>query len=134
MIGFSLGELLGDVAGVRLPSRLRGTLMLLKIPDVLSTIIPLSIFVSIIWGTGRMYRDQEMSVMRASGFNLLMLLRPLFNLLMPVAGFLLALDLVVAPKAAGTVQNKLEEAYRTATEGGVQAGRFDVFKGRDVVL
>ncbi len=134
MIGFSLGELLADVAGGRMPSGLMGTLMLLKIPDVLSTIIPLSIFVSIIWGTGRMYRDQEMSVMRASGFNLLMLLRPLFNLLMPVAVFLLAVDLFVAPKAAGTVQQKLEEAYRTAAKWGLQTGRFHVLKGGDLVL
>jgi len=134
MIGFSLGELLGDVASGRLPSGLMGSLMLLKIPDVLSTIIPLSIFISIIWGTGRMYRDQEMSVMRASGFNLLMLLRPLFNLLMPVAVILLAVDLFVAPKAAGTVKQKLEEAYRTAAEWGLQTGRFHVLKGGDLVL
>ena len=134
MIGFSLGELLGDVAGGRLPSGLMGILMLLKIPDVLSTIIPLSIFVSIIWGTGRMYRDQEMSVMRASGFNLLMLLRPLFNLLMPVAVFLLAVDLFVAPTAAGTVKQKLEEAYRTAAEWGLQTGQSHVLKGGDLVL
>ena len=81
MIGVSLGELLSDVAGGRMPSGLIGILMLLKMPDALSTIIPLSIFVSVIWGTGRMYRDQEMAVMRASGFNWLMLLRPLFNFL-----------------------------------------------------
>jgi lipopolysaccharide export system permease protein len=134
MIGVSLGELLSDVAGGRMPSGLMGTLILLKMPDVLSTIIPLSIFVSIIWGTGRMYRDQEMSVMRASGFNWLMLLRPLFNLLMPVAVFLLAMDLFVAPKAAGTVQQKLEEAYRTAAEWGLQTGQFHVLKGGDLVL
>ncbi len=134
MIGISLGELLGDVAGGRMPSGLIGILMLLKIPAVMSTIIPLSIFVAIIWGSGRMYRDQEMAVMRASGFNWLMLLRPLFNLLMPVAVFLLAMDLFVAPKAAGTVQDKLEQAYRTAAEWGLQAGRFHVFKGGDLVL
>ena len=131
MIGISLGELLSDVAGGRLPSGLMGVLMLLKMPDVLSTIIPLSIFISIIWGTGRMYRDQEMSVMRASGFNWLMLLRPLFNLLMPVAVFLLAVDLFMAPKAAGTVQQKLEEAFRTAAEWGLRPGQFHVFKGGD---
>jgi len=117
-----------------MPVGLMGTLTLLQMPDVLSTIIPLSIFVSIIWGTGRMYRDQEMSVMRASGFNWLMLLRPLFNLLLPVAVLLLAIDLFVAPKAAGTVRQKLEEAYRTAAEWGLQTGKFHVFKGGELVL
>lgn len=134
MVGTAMGELLSDVAGGRMPAGLIGILMLLKMPDVLSTIIPLSIFVSIIWGTGRMYRDQEMSVMRASGFNWLMLLRPLFNLLMPVAVFLLAVDLFVAPKAAGTVQQKLEEAYKSAAEWGLRPGQFHVFKGGELVL
>ena len=134
MIGTAMGELLSDVAGGRMPAGLIGILMLLKMPDVLSTIIPLSIFIAIIWGTGRMYRDQEMSVMRASGFNWLMLLRPLFNLVMPVAVFLLAVDLFMAPKAAGTVQQKLEEAYRTAAEWGLRPGQFHVFKDGDLVL
>lgn len=134
MIGVSLGELLHDVAGGRMPVGLMGILMLLNMPDMLSTVIPLSIFVSIIWGTGRMYRDQEMSVMMASGFNWLMLLRPLFNLLMPVAVFLLAVDLFVAPKAAGTVQKKLLEAYKTAAEWGLRSGQFHILKGGDLVL
>jgi lipopolysaccharide export system permease protein len=134
MLGTSLGELLSDVAGGRIPSGLMGILLVLKIPAVLSTIIPLSIFVAIIWGTGRMYHDQEMSVMRASGFSWLMLLRPLFNMLMPVAIFLLAIDLFVAPKAAGAAQQKLEEAYRRAAEWGFQTGQFHVLKGGKLVL
>ena len=117
-----------------MPSGLLGTLLLLKMPDVLSTIIPLGIFVSIIWGLGRMYRDQEMSVMRASGFNWQMLLRPLLNLIMPVAAVLLAIDLFLAPIAAGAVQQKLENAFRTAAEWGLQTGQFHVLKGGDLVL
>ena len=134
MIGVSLGELLSDVAGGRMPSGLIGVLMLLKMPDALSTIIPLSIFVSVIWGTGRMYRDQEMAVMRASGFNWLMLLRPLFNFLIPVAGILLAMSLFVAPKSAGAVQQQLENAYRSAAEWGLQTGQFHVLRGGKLVL
>lgn len=134
MISVSLGELLSDVAGGHMPASLMGTLMWLKIPDVLSTIIPLGIFVSITWGTGRMYRDQEMAVMRASGFSWMMLLRPLFSLLMPVATFLLVVDLFIAPAAAGTIQQKLENAYRTAAEWGLQTGQFHVLKGGSLVL
>jgi lipopolysaccharide export system permease protein len=134
MIGVSLGELLSDVAGGRMPAGLISVLMLLKMPDVLSTIIPLSIFVSVVWGTGRMYRDQEMAVMRASGFNWVMLLRPLFNLLMPVAGVILAMSLFVAPMTAGAVQQQLENAYKSAAEWGLQTGQFHVLRGGDLVL
>lgn len=134
MIGVSLGELLNDVVGGHMPSRLIGTLMVLKMPHVLSTIIPLGIFIAVIWGLGRLYRDQEMAVMRASGFNWRMLLRPLFNLMMPVAALLLAMDLFLAPKATSTAQQVLENAFRTAAEWGLQAGQFHVLKGGDLVL
>ena len=124
MIGVSLGELLNDVVGGHMPAGLIGTLMILKMPHVLSTIIPLGIFIAVIWGLGRLYRDQEMAVMRASGFNWRMLLRPLFNLMMPVAALLLAMDLFLAPKATSAAQLRLEDAFRTAAEWGLQAGQF----------
>ena len=134
MIGVSLGELLNDVVGGHMPSSLIGALMFLKLPHVLSTIIPLGIFIAVIWGLGRLYRDQEMAVMRASGFNWRMLLRPLFNLMMPVAVLLLAMDLFLAPIATSTAQQRLEDAFRTAAEWGLQAGQFHVLKGGDLVL
>jgi lipopolysaccharide export system permease protein len=134
MIGITLGELLNDIAGGRMPVGLMGTLMFLKFPDVLSTIIPIGIFVSIIWGLGRIYRDQEMAVMRSSGFNWKMLLRPLFNLLLPISAILLAIDLFLAPKASDAAQLRLEEAFKTAAEWGFQAGQFHVLSGGDLVL
>jgi lipopolysaccharide export system permease protein len=134
MIGVSLGELLNDIAGGRIPAGLLGTLIVLKMPEVLSTIIPLGIFISVIWGLGRLYRDQEMAVMRASGFNWRMLLRPLFNLLMPVAAVMLAIGLFLTSAAASATQQKLEEAFRNAAEWGLQTGKFHVLKGGDLVL
>ena len=107
MVGVALGELLNAIAGGRIPSGLLWTLIGLKMPDVLNTIVPLSIFVAIIWGLGRFYRDQEMSVMRASGFKWQMMLRPLFNLLMPVAAALLLNGLFLSPVAASATQQKL---------------------------
>lgn len=134
LIGMSLGELLGDVADGNVPPGLLGALTLLKMPDLLGTILPLSVFIAVIWGLGRLYRDQEMAVMRASGFNWTMLLRPLFTLLLPVAALLLALGLVLSPMAASATQQKLEEAFRNAAEWGLQTGKFHVLRDGDLVL
>jgi lipopolysaccharide export system permease protein len=134
MIGVSLGELFGDIAGGRLPAGLLWTLIGLKMPEVLSTILPLGIFIAIIWGLGRFYRDQEMAVMRASGFRWQMMLRPLFSLLLPVATALLAIALFLAPLAATATQQKLEDAFRNAAEWGLQTGKFHVLRGGDLVL
>lgn len=134
MIGVALGELLNAIAGGRIPSGLLWTLIALKMPQLLGTIVPLSIFISVIWGLGRLYRDQEMSVMRSSGFKWQMMLRPLFSLLIPVATALLVLSLFAAPLAATAAQQKLIDAFRNAAEWGLQAGKFHVLKDGDLVL
>ncbi len=134
MFGVTLGEMLNDIAGGRLPPGLLGDLIILKIPDVLNTILPLAVFIAVIWGLGRLYRDQEMAVMRASGFSWTLMLRPLSNLVLPVAVLVLALGLIVAPLAAQTAQERLEEAYRTASEWGLQTGQFHVLRNGNLVL
>lgn len=134
MIALSTGELLSDVAGGRIPAGLIGLMVLLRMPEVLSNIIPLAIFVAITWGLGRFYRDQEMAVMRASGFGWAMLLRPLFNLLLPISAFALVSAIFLAPFAANYQQFKLEEAFRSASEWGLQTGQFHVLSGGDTVL
>lgn len=134
MIALTLGELLSDVASGRIPAGLIGILILLRLPEVLSNIVPLGVFIAVTWGLGRLYRDQEMAVMRASGFSWAMLLRPLFNLLLPVSAFMLLSALYLAPQAAGYQQLKLEEAFRTATEWGLQTGQFHVLRGGETVL
>jgi lipopolysaccharide export system permease protein len=134
MIGVALGELLNDIAGGRIPSGLLWTLIGLKMPEVMGTILPLSVFIAIIWGLGRIYRDQEMSVMRASGFRWQMMLRPLFNLLLPVAAILLVIGMFLNPVAASATQQKLIDAFKNAAEWGLQTGTFHVLRGGELVL
>jgi lipopolysaccharide export system permease protein len=134
LLGVFLGELLNDVAGGRMPASLLGSQVLLHLPQVLGTILPLSGFIAIMWGLGRLYRDQEMAVMRASGFNWQQLLRPLVTLILPVSAMLLVVNLVVAPTAALTAESKLEKALRSASLWGLRAGQFHVLQGGDLVL
>ena len=134
MIGITLGELLNDIAGGRVPAGLLWVLIGLQMPEVLKTILPLSVFVAVIWGLGRLYRDQEMSVMRASGFHWRMMLRPLFSLLLPVSVVLLVIGLAVAPSASALAKQKLDNAFRNAAEWGLQTGQFHVLQGGDLIL
>ncbi len=134
MLGVALGDILNDIAAGRLPTGLIGMLLLLKIPDVLSTIVPLSLFMAIIWGSGRIYRDQEMAVMRSSGFSWKLLLRPLLSLVIPTAAALLFMSLLVSPSAANSVHQRLEQAFRNASEWGLQAGQFHILQKGDLVI
>lgn len=134
LMGVFLGELLNDIADGRIPTGLLGKQLLLATPEVLSKLLPLAGFVAVMWGLGRFYRDQEMVVMRSSGFSWRMLLKPLAALVFPVAALLLALTLWAAPRAAALSSDLLEEALRSASLWGLQAGRFQILQGGGLVL
>lgn len=134
MFGVTMGELLNAIAGGRVPPGLLGELLLLKIPEIMSTILPVGVFTAVIWGLGRLYQDQEMAVMRASGFSWQMMLRPLFNLLLPVSVIVFIIGVFIAPSAERTAQVKLEEAFRTAAEWGLQTGQFHVLQNGNLVI
>lgn len=72
--------------------------------------------------------------MRASGFSWQMMMRPLFNLLLPVSVLVFIIGVFIAPSAAQTAQVKLEEAFRTAAEWGLQTGQFHVLQNGNLVL
>lgn len=72
--------------------------------------------------------------MRSSGFGWKQLLRPLLGLVIPLAIILLMLGLVLSPKSAQMAEQQLEQAFRSAAVWGLQAGKFHVFKGGELVL
>ena len=126
--------MLKDIAGGRVPAGLMSMQLLLHLPVTLGNILPLAGFVAVMWGLGRLYRDQEMAVMRSSGFGWKQLLKPLFGLVVPLAGLLLVLGLLVAPTAARMAEQQLEQAFRSAAIWGLQAGKFHVLRHGDLVL
>ena len=134
LLGAYLSDMLKDIAGGRIPAGLIGIQVLLHMPETLGNILPLAGFIAVMWGLGRIYRDQEMAVMRSSGFNWRKLLKPLFSLVIPMAVLLLVLGLSVAPKTARMAEEQLEAAFRSAAVWGLQAGKFHVLRQGELIL
>ncbi len=134
LMGVFLGELLNDLADGRLPTGLLGLQIVLQLPEAFGNILPLSGFIAVMWGLGRLYRDQEMAVMRSNGFGWRQLLKPLMALMLPVAGILLINGFSVAPRAAEMADRKLEDAFKSAAIWGLQAGRFHVLQKGALVV
>lgn len=134
LLGAYLSDMLKDIAGGRIPAGLLGIQLLLHLPETLGNILPLAGFVAVMWGLGRFYRDQEMAVMRSSGFAWRHLLKPLLSLVIPMAVVLLVLGLSLAPTTSRMAEEQLEEAFRSAAVWGLQAGKFHVLRQGDLVL
>jgi lipopolysaccharide export system permease protein len=134
LLGAYLSDMLNDIVDGRMPAGLMSMQLLLHMPETLGNILPLTGFVAVMWGLGRLYRDQEMAVMRSSGFGWRPLLKPLFSLVVPMAVMLLVLGLVIAPTTARMAEQQLEEAFRSAAVWGMQAGKFHVLQHGDLVI
>ncbi len=134
LLGAYLSDMLKDIAGGRIPAGLLGVQLLLHMPETLGNILPLAGFVAVMWGLGRFYRDQEMAVMRSSGFDWRKLLKPLLSLMIPMAVMLLVLGLSIAPTAARMAEEQLEAAFRSAAVWGLQAGKFHVLRQGELIL
>ena len=134
LLGAFLGDMLNDISDGRMPAGLMGMQLLLHMPETLGNILPLAGFVAVMWGLGRFYRDQEMAVMRSSGFGWKQLLKPLLSLVVPLAITLLVLGLSVAPTTAQMAQQQLEDAFRSATVWGLQPGQFHVLRRGELVV
>jgi len=134
ILGAFLGNMFNDLADGRMPPGLVGIQLLLFLPEAIGDILPLAGFIAVMWGLGRLYRDQEMAVMRASGFNWQQLLRPLLNLILPVSALLLVVELVIVPASSAAAVAKLAEGFRNATVWGLQAGQFHVLKNGKFVF
>lgn len=134
LLGAFIGEMLNDIADGRMPVGLMSMQLLLHLPETLGNIIPLAGFIAIMWGLGRLYRDQEMAVMRSSGFGWKQLLRPLFALIAPLAAVLLLLGLSITPKLTQMAEQQLEEAFRSAAVWGLQPGKFHQLRHGNLII
>lgn len=134
MLGVLLGNLLGDVADGSLPATLLGKQLLYQIPEALGLIIPLSLFLGVMFGLGRLYRDNEMAVMWATGFRWRDLLKPLMLLVLPLFALLLFDGLVLMSGAARASDAAIEKAYKNAVLWGLRPATFhSLSKGNLVV-
>jgi len=134
LVGSYLGDLLNDITDGRMPAGLMSMQVLFYMPRILGNILPLAGFVAVMWGLGRLYRDQEMAVMRSSGFGWQQLMTPLFSLTLPLAVVLLVLGLSVAPRASLMAEEQLKQALMSAVVWGLQPGKFHVLRKGDLVI
>lgn len=134
LLGAFLGDMLNDIADGRMPAGLMTMQLLFHMPETFGTIFPLAGFIAVMWGLGRLYRDQEMAVMRSSGFGWRQLIKPLLSLVLPLAVILLVLGLLVAPTTARLAEQQLEQAFRSAALWGLQPGKFHVLRHGELVI
>jgi lipopolysaccharide export system permease protein len=127
-------RLLADVAGGSLPAELVFSVLGLELLQNLDSILPLAVFFAVLLALGRLYRDQEMVALNASGVGQLDVTR----MLLVLAPFVLVLNgylsLYAAPWAAersGQIRHAAEHRSELSL---LSAGRFTESKDGRLIM
>lgn len=136
LIFFSLRfvRVLGDVASGSLPAELVFTVLSFEMLRSIGSILPVVLFFSVLLAFGRLYRDQEMVALTASGIGQLGLTRVLFWLVPAVLVINGTFTLYVAPWASAQRDSVRHEAENRSELSLLVAGRFTESKSGKLVM
>ncbi len=115
---------LGDAAEGRIQAEVLFSLLIFRLPGFLEMILPLALFMGILLAYGRMYVDNEMTVLRATGVSngrlVMMCLVPALMLSAVVASF----SVVLSPWGYAQMEQTMAAQRARPEIDMVSAGRF----------
>ena len=125
MLGNSFVRVLGNIAEGKLSVDSLLPMLAINMIHYLVILLSLGLYLGILFGIGRFYRDSEMAAMFAGGIGTLRLYRPLNYLAVTVALLSACLVFYLAPWAAAK-QDELKHRARYQSElAGLSAGQFN---------
>ena len=127
-------RVLGDASEGSIPGQLVMTFIALKIPDLASFILPLSLFLGVLLAYGRIYADSEMTVLHACGVSEWYVVRVTLVLAVITAIFTGIFTLYLAPLASEYQYTVKEELAADSGLSALVSGRFQQTGNQDAVV
>lgn len=117
-------RVLGDASEGSIPGQMVMTFIALKVPDLAGVMLPLSLFLGILLAYGRIYADNEMTVLHACGVSEWYVVRVSLILAVVTAIFTGAFTLYLAPMASEYQYQVKEKIAADSGLSSLIAGRF----------
>ncbi|NVK25928.1 MAG: LPS export ABC transporter permease LptF [Gammaproteobacteria bacterium] len=117
-------KVLADATEGKIPGYLVASIIGLRFPQLAAIILPLSVFLGVMLAYGRLYSDQEMSVLKACGVSEWFVTRITLVLAFFIAIVAGAVTLYVSPLAAEYEYQVKENAAAEGVLSTLSAGRF----------
>ena len=127
-------RILSDAAAGAVPPDLILRILALKLVEKLPVFLPLALYLAVLIGLGRLYRDSEVVAFGAGGIGVWRLSRGVFAVVAGCALVGAALSLFVSPGAASMRWALIEEAKHQAENRMFVPGRFKEFGDGDRVI
>ncbi|MEQ9519955.1 MAG: LPS export ABC transporter permease LptF [Parvibaculum sp.] len=100
-------------------------LTLLSVPSVLSLILPIALFIGVIYALHRLFSDSELVVMFAAGISRWHVAKPFIILTSFVSFLMLIINLFVSPAGLREVKQRLYEIRADFASAVIQEGAFN---------
>ncbi len=134
LVSGRLSRYLAEAAAGELPGEAVFSLLGLKSVGFLVFIMPLALFLGVMLGLGRLYKDSEMAALGACGVGTKRIYRPLLLLALLAAAALGWAALYLAPHTAALGYGIRDQAEQAADISSVGAGRFKEIRNGALVF
>ena len=127
-------QILGMAVEGRIPGGLVFELLMLNMPSLMTYMLPVSLFVAILFAHGRLHAESEMVVMSATGISPQRISGIMMWLALATAALTLVNNLWLAPKANQKEMLVVERASADAGLATLMEGRFQKLPGNRGVV
>jgi lipopolysaccharide export system permease protein len=127
-------RVLGDASEGSIPGQMVMTFIALKVPDLAGMMLPLSLFLGVLLAYGRIYADNEMTVLHACGVSEWYVVRVTLVLALITAIFTGVFTLYLAPMASEYQYQVKDELAADSGLSSLVAGRFQKTGNKKAVI
>ena len=127
-------RVLGDASEGSIPGQMVMTFIALKVPDLAGMMLPLSLFLGVLLAYGRIYADNEMTVLHACGVSEWYVVRVTLVLAFITAIFTGVFTLYLAPMASEYQYQVKDELAADSGLSSLVAGRFQKTGNKKAVI
>lgn len=124
IVGNTVARLLGDVSSGQLPSDALAVLVFIGSVKGAIQLAPIALLIGMMLAFGRMYRDNEVAALHASGVGPGQFFKAIFLLLFPLTLLLAFLVLSTLPTLELSRQNITNEIKQRPESSGIPVGEF----------
>jgi lipopolysaccharide export system permease protein len=133
-ISNALGRVLADIADGDVPLQALWMVMLSQSLNILSMLLPIGVFFSIIFTFGRMYKDHEIVVMNACGLGYRDFYKPVAIVLLPMLLLSGYVSLVLNAQIRGHALAAIDRGGNQHEFSLIKPGQFNQARGGDTVF
>ncbi len=134
LVSNALGRVLADIADGDIPQQALWPVLLSQSINILSLLLPISLFLGIVFAFGRMYKDHEIVVMNACGVGYREFYKPVVLILLPVLVFSAYASLWLNAQVQRKAQAIIDHGENQHEFQQIKSGQFNQSKSGDLVF